>query len=54
MIEELDYQKVCDDAKAELHAERHRKAVEYMKQRLRAAKWWHRFIPIITITWRKP
>ncbi len=40
-------------AKDEIEFERYRKAVEQEKTRIRAAKWWHRFIPIITIKWRK-
>jgi hypothetical protein len=45
--------RVLQAAKDELERERYREAVEKAKQRLRATKWWHRFIPIITITWRK-
>lgn len=40
-------------AEAEIREEKFRAAVEAEKERLRAARWWHRFIPIITIKWRK-
>lgn len=40
-------------ALAEIREEQFRKAVEAEKERLRATRWWHRFIPIITIEWRK-
>jgi len=40
---------VRDQADEELAKEEFRKQVEREKERLRAAKWWHRFVPKITI-----
>jgi len=36
----------------ELAEELRRKLVDQEKQRLASRRWWHRFIPIITVTWR--
>lgn len=44
---------VLAQARFELNAERFAAAVAAKKAQLRAAKWWHRFIPIVSITWRK-
>lgn len=40
---------VRKQAEKELAEERHREAVDREKERLRRRKWWHRFIPKITI-----
>lgn len=41
-------------AEQELEEEQLREAIDRYKERIRAGKWWHRFIPFtITIHWRK-
>ena len=42
-------------AKQELYDEQLRQAIDAEKARLRAKRWWHRFMPFtVTITRRKP
>ena len=44
---------IIEIAKQEIRQEQWRQAVEKEKARLRAAKWWHKFVPFkITITRR--
>jgi hypothetical protein len=52
-IPDLNIEEIRAQARFEIYQERKRVAIEKEKHRLRAIKWWHRFIPIITITWRK-
>lgn len=51
-VSDLDLPDIITQAKIEVFQERRRAAIEKEKARLRAHKWWHRFIPVITITWR--
>lgn len=41
------------EAEKQIEEEKYQRAVAHYKERLLRRKWWHRFIPIITITWRK-
>lgn len=36
---------IFQQARSELEQERRRKAIDCAKDRLRSAKWWHRFFP---------
>lgn len=40
------------EALAEIERERFKEEVQKAKAKLLTRKWWHRFIPVITITWR--
>lgn len=37
-------------AATELEEERMRELVDIEKQKIRAARWWHLFVPVVTIT----
>lgn len=39
-------------ARREIAEEQRRAAIDAEKARLLRSRWWHRFIPLITITWR--
>lgn len=40
------------EAMRQIEMERFHEEVQKAKAKLLARKWWHRFIPVITITWR--
>lgn len=41
------------EAKRRIDAEKFEQAVSAAMQRRQARKWWHKLVPVISITWRK-
>ena len=48
----LDLAEIKAEARRELEAERRRALIDKAKQEITRRRWWHQFIPVITITWR--
>jgi len=49
----IDKQIVMNQAKQEIAAEAFREAVDKEKSKIRATKWWHKFVPFKIIVIRR-